>query len=439
MMIKKFKFYGWVIIIVLSFINLKGLFDYFFFTTNGAKTVAEAVLNHFVSAEQIKVESVGGTLKDGVVLKNLEIKGLGGLPARNVIRVQELTLYVRSVGLKKYDVSIINGRLAFPYTEPILFSGKIKDKDLALAIFTKSFDLRWLPAFFPRLKSFPLPMGVLDQADFKVNGTLEAPSFRGTASVASLAYRKIFLSDGPAEFFLNLDRRLNPMGLNGHIHLLEGNLKVRGIPIHVRDGKVSFTGDYKKPTFIFKGDSTIGDVKINIDFRGTKDNPELTLNSNPPLSQQRLMLMLATGRSWQSLDLMANSDKISPDVASDFLDYLLLGESGLKWAEDIGIKEVWVTMDKDRRGVGVKKIITNNVDVGYELDQMLPQQTSPATQTQTLQPNQKEYQQKVLGDVKVTNKVSVGVEKELKSKSGPEQTEQTLPNDKVLLKYKTKF
>lgn len=87
-----------------------------------------------------------------------------------------------------------------------------------------------------------------------------------------------------------------------------------------------------------------------------------------------------------------------------------------------------MTFDKEKKGMEVKNSVTDKVEVGYGV-----------TQTQRHEKTQ-ETTQKVSGEFKVTDAVSVGAEKELKQQDTPGKTpEEHKTDDKVMIKFKKNF
>jgi hypothetical protein len=88
--------------------------------------------------------------------------------------------------------------------------------------------------------------------------------------------------------------------------------------------------------------------------------------------------------------------------------------------------------ESGKKGIAVKKDLTQQLEVGYGVEQQQEQPGGPSTVTQTLG-----------GEIKMTDKISVGVERELKKQYDPQlSSPDALPqetDDKVLLKYKGKF
>ena len=172
------------------------------------------------------------------------------------------------------------------------------------------------------------------------------------------------------------------------------------------------------------------DVRINVKFKGTKEQPDLQLTSDPPAPSEKLLLMLATNKSWQGLDQLVFKNQLSADLVKDIVDFSVFHGTGGKIAQKFGIKDLSLDFDKDKRGLKLRKEILRNLDVGYEVRQKkAPERTD-------------QIEQKVSGNIQVTEQVSVDVQREIKN--GQEQTAegiqpQEVPEESILLKYKRAF
>jgi hypothetical protein len=180
----------------------------------------------------------------------------------------------------------------------------------------------------------------------------------------------------------------------------------------------------------------VKDTKINIKVSGRRDHPKMELTSYPDLPETKLLLMLVTGKSWGGLDESLTEGKLSPDLAKDAVDFLFFGggsgsESSL--TKRLGIKDISISYDQNKKGISLKEGLTKQIEVGYGVAQEAGDIQQQSTVTQT-----------VGGEIKMTERLSVGVERELKKhydagiapQGGPISSES---DDKLLLKYKRKF
>ena len=200
--------------------------------------------------------------------------------------------------------------------------------------------------------------------------------------------------------------------------------------IILSQSKIYFSGDFHDPRVDINGIAFVERNRIIISLKGTPDNPELKLSSEPVLPQEQLLIMIMTGKKWKGAEVFLGTGIIAPDLAIDFFDYFLLGGNGGKIARKFGIDDFSVKFDEATKGVEVKKVLSDKVGVGYGIEQ---------TQTK-IKKDPAIITQKLSGEYKVTDNISIGAEKELKQESKIEEPdEKQKTNDKVFIKFKKNF
>ena len=124
---------------------------------------------------------------------------------------------------------------------------------------------------------------------------------------------------------------------------------------------------------------------------------------------------------------------MSTDVASDFVDFFVFGGQGSKMGKALGVSDIILKFDAQTKGIGFKKKVTDQLKVGYEIEE------------QQERTGESEVNQKVEGEIDVTDQVSVGVSRKMtqsqsQSSAGVESpSRQTDPETNLLLKYKKRF
>jgi hypothetical protein len=138
--------------------------------------------------------------------------------------------------------------------------------------------------------------------------------------------------------------------------------------------------------------------------------------------------MLATGKKWSGINTVFSKGAIPSDLAVDFIDYFMLGGAGSKISESLGITGFAVTFDEEKKGIEIRKSVSDKAELGYGI-----------TQTQNKEEAQ-EITQKLSGELKVTDTISVSGEKEFKQPGATENSsEEQQTNDKIMLKFKKDF
>jgi hypothetical protein len=422
------------IIIAILFISLIilicGLTYYFIFTTKGSASVAKLALFEYSNARNIEIEKEEGSLSEKVSYHNIEISDFKDLPPGTVLKVQRLDVYFTSLNLEGLNVEIFNGRLKLPGLNQILFYGNYKDAFLNFSVYSKDVDIRYLMDLFSGGKGLEKLSGKINEADLYIKGRLLEPEIEGELQIDRFLYDKVSIENCPIRPSLKLTDIKDALKIFGEVVLNSGTISgPKTAIINLHKSKIAFSGDPKKPHIDLQGDSTVERINIAISLKGPIDKPDLKLTSEPPLPSTRLLVMLATGRSWKGADESLNEGRISADLVKDFVDYFFFAGSGSKLAERFGI-DLSVTYNSETKGVSVKKTISEKAEATYR-----------AEQPQAKEKEEKQATNQYLGgEYKITDAVSIGAEKELPRDTKDIETQKTSqPNDKVFLKYKQKF
>ncbi len=191
-----------------------------------------------------------------------------------------------------------------------------------------------------------------------------------------------------------------------------------------------FTGRWNVPKLDIKGSTAIEGVKIFATLQGTMEKPDLKLVSEPPLPQEALLLMLATGKRWRNLEGSFNQGEIPLVLARDFLDYFFLSGVGTELAERFGISNVSLTYDSATQGVGLRSTLSDKAELRYGVEQpeAYERQQSP--------------KQKIGAEYKISDQVSIeaqGIVKQQETPAAAGTPQASQKDGQVLLKYKKKF
>ncbi len=412
-------------VVVLLFAG-GGFVFYLFKTTDGLRWVTGMALDRFVKADTKSVATIEGTLSSTAVFKNIELKNLQGLPPDALVRIQELTVTLHGLNYRNAQIVVRNARLKLPVSENIVIDGLVKDRALNFTVFSPLVDVAEILHATARkktsLRSFE---GGVSGIDIRINGTLSKPAFAGKFKVETLFKPEFVLKESPGTLNLELADIKKDLKMKGEISLEKGSLKVRKTKIELKPSKVYFSGDPADPALAIEGYSRVQTVDIDLLVKGTAKKPDLKLTSDPPLSHEELMLTLATGRKFELANL--HGDQASTALVRDFVGYLFFSGSGDGFLEKMGITDIQVTMEDGKQGLGFKKGISDQVDVGYEVEQ---KGTADG----------KENVSQILGaDYRVTNAFFATVERQLQVPEGTNANEPGNQDNRLLMKYKTRF
>ncbi len=408
---------------------------FFVFTTLGSVIVARYLIAPYADLRRMTVQRVEGNLSQGLSFREVEIRGLPGLPGESVLKAQSLSVAVDPLQIWHSRIQVQNGRLGFTsYDYPVVLSGAVKNGLLDFNVYSKSINVGDFLDLFSAQRRVKIVSGTLADFDGYLRGAVNRPVLTGAFLVEKFSYREFLLTQS----LVSLELRFAQVGrqpkLYGRVLFKSGTITSRSATVQLEPSEISFSGPLQAPRLNVKGTSTIEGVKIFATLQGTVQQPELHLVSEPPLSQEVLLLMLSTGKRWRNAEtgVPQGQGEIPLVLARDFIDYLLFSGLGTELAEKYGLSNVSLTYDAATQGVGLRTTFSDRAEIRYGLQQ--PPQDLASTQTSPTQ--------KVGVEYKITDKISVEAESKLKSQQpAPAQgeKEQVQQDGQVVLKYRKKF
>ncbi len=122
------------------------------------------------------------------------------------------------------------------------------------------------------------------------------------------------LAHGKAEVDLRLrGTGLQPL-LDGYVTVTDLTATLPFSRLEIADGNISFTPDQPlNPVLNLTGTSTIENYLVTLYISGRADNPSVLFTSEPPLPQEQIVALLATGSTTQ--DLAGNSQALAGKAA----------------------------------------------------------------------------------------------------------------------------
>jgi len=427
MPIKKNRCLTILFIICLSLIVF--LTRYLFFTPRGSLFVVKSALSGFIQPEDVDIKTVEGSLSNTLSLQDLEIGDLEGLPEGSVVKIQKLQAYLSSFSPAGLNIDVQNGKLLIPRWEPVFFYGGYHNASLAFDVYAKYLSVRDILDLFTQAASLKNLSGRISEADVFVKGSFREPLLSGRFHIEELSRGGFAMKDCRGDFELRLRDIKDNLKLYGEVSLKKAVLSGENTAVIIlRQGKILFDGDAKNPSFNLEAASDVEGTRINVVLRGNASNPDLRLSSEPMLPQERLLIMLATGKSWSGAETSLSKGQVSVDLAKDFIDYFVFSGTGSKIAQQLGLSAISVKYDGKAKGIGVKKDILGRAEASYSIEQAQGEAKSPQTA------------QKMGGEYKITENISLEAQKELKQESSANQTQDSQkPDDKIMLKFKREF
>ena len=425
-----------VAVVLLAVFALIALGVFFVRTPQGSQALIRWAINTYEWDRQVDVSSLNGDFWHGLTMTGIELNEVVGLPPGSRVKIHSLSVALTALTLDGLTVEIENGRVVLPDSDdPILFFGRLAAGRIEAEVFTRDLRAREIWMFFPAV-SYQVKniTGALEDIDLKVTGPWSEPQIRGTLLVREVSYSGIALREAPVELQVTVpDLLRSPDKILGRFLFRSGQIASRATLVTLQESLVHLQEELDNPDLNIKGDSQIGKTKIKIAVKGRLKDPQVSLTSNPALPKAQLMVMLATGHSWKGMTSSFEQGTLSPQLLSDFVDYFFFAGQGGKMAEAFGIKDVSVRMEEGRRGVGLKKTLTDRVDLLYDVEQA-------GTDSQALQ-----VKQRIGGEVEVVQGLSLRAEKEIRpppeeAEDGRQPLEDPAPGEqKIYFKYETAF
>ena len=381
MMPKKFKS-PIIILIVLSVFIISFCVYYFIFTPKGSGLITRWALSKYLDSENIDIKEVDGNLAQTFSYKDIIIKDLKFLPKESILKIKKLDIALISFGPSGLNLNIHNGILSMPGFNTIFFYGTYQKDSFDINVYSKNVGVRETLDLFTQSSNLRKISGMISSFDVYIKGSLLEPQLSGTFEIEELSRDWFSITDCSGSLDIQLKDIKEELKIFGAIFLSKAIvIGPKGTLINLQESKIFFDGDPGKPSFDLKGISTIEGTKINIVLKGTLDKPELELTSEPSLSQERLLVMLATGKGWKGAERSFGSQQLSPDLVADFIDYFAFGGTGARIVKQLGISEISLKLDQNTKGIGIKKDVTTKTGVSYSVEQSQTEQKD-ATVTQ---------------------------------------------------------
>jgi len=427
--LKKIK----LILLIFVIIVLAAMSVVVFMTSTrpGLRMMTNKFITDYVPAEDVTFQDVTGQLSDELVFRQIELKNLKWFPENTVIRIQRLAIRLKSLNPKDAEIDFENIRIFMPYSDPIVISGNYRRGNIACNIYSSNISIEEILTLVPR-KLASNPKGVIKDIDLYLDGPPQEAHVKGTFNIVELIMPMFSLTDAPGDLSLVFRRVETGYEPSGMLQVSQGKVLTKNALLKLEHSILGFTGIFAEPGFDIKGTAAIGKIDIDVALLGTAKAPQwkFSSNTNPPIEEQVLMLMFLTGKNLKGVQSSVDEKRLTPDLAKDMVDYFLFDGEGGRLAQKHGIKDVSIIYQKqtETAGIGVKKEVTNFLDLGYQVEQKgFDQQTADLKHT--------------LGaDLKLNKHFSVQLDKELYQYHNQERLSDPLkPDDKVLLKYKTWF
>lgn len=425
--IRSKKKLGFLIFIIVILVGLIVAVWTVLFTRVGAAYVVKKISSSFSDKKEVVWQKNEGSFIGGMVYEDVELEDIDIMPKPNKLKIQKVSVKIKALSLNSISVSLENARLILPGADPVLAYGSLVQGSLDLNVYSKSISTGEIENLVSSI-DLKQVTGELSDVDLRVKGTLSEPDFEGGFVIDKLSKNGFSLENSTGTLSLTMKEEKGLQGLFGNIILQNGTISgQKTAVILLGDSKIIFSGDPQKPGLDIKGTSQVSNIKIQIALKGTFDNPDLQLRSDPPMEKNRILLALATNKTWKNTEDVLNKGALSMDIAKDFIDYFVFGGHSNKFAKRFGLTSLSVKYDGEAKGVAVTKKLFDNLDGKYEVEETKSNDS------------QVDISQKVGGDVKITDRLSLEANKVFKQKYIDDQQDIKTTDDQLLLKYKKSF
>jgi hypothetical protein len=400
-----------IFLTVLSILLLfSAAFAYLIVTPLGGKILVRYFKQEFSSIGVIHIGSYAGTLQNGFVLKDMRMTGLPYLP-NALVRIQEIQVHLPLADLRHSDLDIFNARIFIPGGDPVVFTGRLYEGQIAGELYANSVDIHEASRFWTDEDIQKNLRGYLTNIDFTVHGPISSPGIEGSFAADGIQYKSIQLTNGQARADMTLLPDTHQFQMKGRIDLNSGMVKVKDVNLQILPGYFIFQGDFLNPTMDVLLGGHVEDMDIHLTIKGNVANPQLTVSSDPPMAPQEALQVLFTGNAFSAATSPFNGIT-SGELAQDFLDYSIT--------------------DINDENVGLKTKLTQNLKLGVEMDQL----PTPPGETTVY------YSRKIDGEMDLNDHMSLNVSREVlpqdRDPSTSSQDAQPLETQ-VYVQYKKRF
>jgi hypothetical protein len=392
----------------------------------GASFVVRRVVKDVIGAADYKIAGMEGSLGGHLVVKDLEISRFKGrLPQDFIVRISKIDVFFSAPFPKGLNVEIHNGRMILPDSGNIVLDGLLQDGVFEGNVFGKDIYLGDMSRFASISREWADLRGRVSRLECHLKISSQRFAVEGKAHVADIQGSRFVLQNCPLGFIWEYARS---NGSWASVSVYGGQLGLPHAIVVLKPGRMIFADGPRDVRLDLKGFSQVEDVPISLHLQGTLKEPKLRLDSDSSLSQERLLVMLLTGKSWRSAEESVSQGGVSADLIKDTLDFLFFGGKVTDLAHALGVSDIHLEIDQNRKGVGLGTQITTRARLNYTVAQEDSRRDNVSVT------------QKAALIYKVADHLSVEGEKEMRSQQSITNTTQ-LPetNDAVFLKYKQNF
>ncbi|MFH1790897.1 MAG: translocation/assembly module TamB domain-containing protein [Candidatus Omnitrophota bacterium] len=336
-----------------------GVVRHYGFTEEGASALARWGIETALGPCGIRAEKWSGTVAKGILIEKLEIRQAASLPDNAILKAGKVKITLSPLSPYFFDIDLHNGKITVSNATSIIAQGSLNDGFINLGIYAKDADVRDIirllraEGLYARFLS-----GIVGEADLKIRGKADECDITGKLDIESLRHTMGRLSACRLYPDLHIVSRAGGFKIYGRIVIDNGTLSIAKsrTDIILSKSVILFRGEPAKAEVNINGSAKVDNIKITVSLGGSVDDPDISLRSMPPMPEDRLLLMLATGKSWQEAEKEFAEGRVPANFVKDFVSFLMFSGS-----DDFSMDNISLKYDDRMQGVGFKQMISEEL------------------------------------------------------------------------------
>lgn len=385
----------------------------------------DKLIVHFNSDVKIHYSDWSGTFIDGVEVKDLVISDINKLSDGSRLLVQNLSIKIFFWPLPDYKIKVSNARLKLTDLETVLINGNFSNKHKDFNLYTSVISYDSIKDYLPDFAAKSIIDANIKDLDIQIEQEGKKYNMKGDLFLLKGAYGQFNIVDAKILIDADLSQRMEVRKLR--FDLKQGQVwGDKTAKINLNKAYFLSEAKFDEAQINIDAYSKVASVDIAIKLRGSYLEPELILSSKPVLPQKALLAMLVTDRRWKSLEGIMVESEVAPDIALGLLDYFLFSKQGNFLVDKLGISDVKIKVQEDNQSISVSQDIGHKIGLEYGAQQEFSN-------------SQQINSYRLKGALKVTDKLSVGVEQNTKQEVTEEQQTDPQSDQTISLEFKTNF
>jgi len=397
MLLKIFQRYAFTLLLsICSLAVIVMAVIYFLIATPiGGRMLVHYLLLQSAQSASITLDSFSGNLKDGLILKNVQIKNWPVLGRETTVAVQRLDVRLPVLDLNKIEITIFNARLDLPNCDPMLFRGHVADGQVNGDLEAKSIDVAIVLKSFLKTDLYKIVHGTVSSVKLDIYGDVMNPSVKGGFVADKVTYGDKVVHQVFAKVDVKLGYANEQWNMKGLVILDGGEVDVDRNTFDLELTKIIFKDNLIDPDVDIRCSIHKDIYDIDIQILGTIKYNKITARSDPYLPQDDIFILLGLG----------------------------------KWSP---LSNPLINLQNDAESVGIKRKLGDNLNFGYGFEQSSKNFRGESNSMQFLQ-----------GQMSLSDALSVNVEKTISTTHERESINSRDPRkdneSRLYLKYRNAF